>query len=111
MKKSLLVWGALIIVALCFVGCCYYTTNHCSPCNKHCHHKPGCKGACCQNPNAANQDETVETVTVEAVELVPIGNDAPANQKSAPAAKTSGEHHQAPAKDAAAAPAPATGNM
>ncbi|MBE6389533.1 MAG: hypothetical protein E7043_05105 [Lentisphaerae bacterium] len=104
MKKSLLVWGALIVVALCFVGCCYYTTNHCSPCDKHCHHKPGCKAGNCLNNNAANQDGTVETVTVEAVELVPIGNDAPA------AKKTDGNSGNA-AKDGAVKQPAASGNM
>jgi hypothetical protein len=86
MKKSLLVWGALVVIALCFVGCCYYTTNHnhCPPCPKHKH--------CCDKMSKkcpAVNDDTVETMTVEAVEIIPAGpvaNPPAANQKSAPAA-------------------------
>jgi hypothetical protein len=89
MKKSLLIWGVLVVIALCFVGCCYYTSNHnhCHPCPKHKH--------CCSEMGKkcpAPDDDAVETVTVEAVEIIPAGpintpgTAAPAgNQKSAPA--------------------------
>ena len=97
MKKSLLVWGVLIALALCFVGCCYYTT-HCSHGMTHCHQKQGCKTQAC--PANAN-DDTVETMTVEAVEIIPVGD----NQGKAPAAGTT---TSAPAKAAPAAAVPAT---
>jgi hypothetical protein len=100
MKKSLLVWGVLIALALCFVGCCYYTT-HCSHGTAHCHCKQECKSKAC--PADANDDDTVETMTVEAVEIVPVGG----NQGKTPAAG----HTTTPApaaKASPAAPAPAT---
>ena len=97
MKKSLLVWGVLIALALCFVGCCYYTT-HCSHGMTHCYQKQGCKTQAC--PANAN-DDTVETMTVEAVEIIPVGD----NQGKAPAAGTT---TPAPAKAAPAAAVPAT---
>ena len=90
MKKSLLCWGALIVVALCFVGCCYYNTTHCTPCKKHCSHTPCCNEAGKKCPDASkNNDDTVETMTVEAVEIVPMqNNNAPGNNAPAPAAQS-----------------------
>jgi hypothetical protein len=105
MKKSLLLWGALIVVALCFVGCCYYNTTHNThpSCAKHCHHKPCCNenGKQCPDAQNNNADNDVETVTIEAMEIVPVTpadgsnqtpeNQAPVNQtpvNNAPAAKT-----------------------
>jgi hypothetical protein len=98
MRKSLLVWGALIVIALCFVGCCYYNYAKCSPCKKHCMHTPCCSeaGKKCQTAPAA-ADDTVETMTVEAVEIVPV------QQGNTPAASPAPAAKNAPA--AAAAPA------
>ena len=90
MKKSLLIWGALVVVALCFVGCCYYNTTHC--------HSACGKSSC---PTCSQQDAddgTEETVTIEAVELIPAN--APV-QSNAPAQ----HNHPAPAANA-----PASGN-
>ena len=98
MKKSLLVWGVLVVLALCFVGCCYYNTTHCSPCNQHCHHKPDCKDKSCPA-----DDDTMETMTVEAVEVIPLGGNQ--GQPSATDSKTA-----KPATAPATAPAPAPAN-
>ena len=96
MKKSLLVWGALIVIALCFVGCCYYNTTHCTH-----HHASADNCPTCDQQDGDDGD--VETVTIEAVELVPT--DAPA-QGNAPAANAPATHtHPAPAANA-----PASGN-
>jgi hypothetical protein len=95
MKKSLLVWGVLIALALCFVGCCYYTTTHCS-CKTHCHHKQNCSPKACP----AN-DDTVETMTVEAVEIVPVGNQG--NTPAAPNAATAPAAQQTPPANTPAA--------
>jgi hypothetical protein len=95
MKRSLLIWGALVVVALCFVGCCYYNTTHC--------HRGCGKSDCptCSQQNADDGDE--ETVTIEAVELIPVN--APA-QDNAPATNAPAQHnHPAPAANA-----PASGN-
>jgi hypothetical protein len=97
MKKSLLVWGVLIALALCFVGCCYYTSPKCSSCSGHCHHKQKCNIQNCP----ANADDTVETMTVEAVEIIPVGN-----QGGTPAASEKKTEVPAPGKPAAT-PAPA----
>ncbi|MBQ4329211.1 MAG: hypothetical protein IJC27_05750 [Lentisphaeria bacterium] len=99
MRKSLLVWGVLIALALCFVGCCYYTTTHCSPCSGHCHHKQNCNTQNCP----ANADDTVETMTVEAVEVIPVGNQD--GTSGTPAQKAPAAAKKAPAP--APAPAPA----
>ena len=69
MKKSLLLWGALVIVALCFVGCCYYNTTSNHHCAKCCKHTPCCAQSgktCPDSKNAADtgDDSEVETVTV-----------------------------------------------
>ena len=97
MKKSLLLWGALVIVALCFVGCCYYNTTSNHHCAKCCKHTPCCAQsgkACPDSQNAADADNEVETVTVEAVELIPANqpaaqqNTAVPLNTAAPAAKT-----------------------
>ena len=107
MKKSLLLWGALVIVALCFVGCCYYNTTSNHHCAKCCKHTPCCAQSgktCPDSKNAADtgDDSEVETVTVEAVELIPAGQ--PAGQQNAPATTPA----TAPQKTKApAAPAPA----
>jgi FtsZ-interacting cell division protein ZipA len=86
MKKSLLIWGALVIIALCFVGCCYYNTTHNNPCARHCKHDPCCNEAGKKCPDSQNKDKNadddVESVTVEEVEIIPVG--APA-QPAAPA--------------------------
>ena len=86
MKKSLLIWGALVIIALCFVGCCYYNTTHNNPCTKHCKHDPCCNEAGKKCPDSQNKDndaddDDVESVTVEEVEIIPVGT--PANQTPA----------------------------
>lgn len=82
MKKSLLIWGALIVIALCFVGCCYYNnTHHTPPCQQHCKHTPCCSEAGKQCPD--DNDGEIDTVTVEAVEIVPLDGNAPAAQKPA----------------------------
>jgi hypothetical protein len=80
MKKILLVWGALIVIALCFVGCCYYNNAKCTPCKKHCMHKPCCSeaGKKCQSAPQQGANDTVETMTVEAVEIVPVQGNTPA---------------------------------
>jgi FtsZ-interacting cell division protein ZipA len=97
MKKSLLLWGALVIVALCFVGCCYYNTTNNHHCAKCCKHTPCCAQSgktCPDSQNAADADNEVETVTVEAVELIPDNqpaaqqNTAVPQKTAAPAAKT-----------------------
>jgi len=113
MKKSLLLWGALIVVALCFVGCCYYNTTHHNGCAKHCHHQPCCneKGVACPDAQNADNGGDVETVTVEALEIVPLGNgsnQAPGNNPNAPAAQAPAT--QTPAAAAPAAQTPAAGN-
>lgn len=82
MNKSLLIWGVLVVVALCFVGCCYYnTTNHCAEkCTKHCSHNPCCNESgkkCPDNAPQQNADDDVETLTVEAVEIVPVNTPDP----------------------------------
>ena len=97
MKKSLLVWGVLIALALCFVGCCYYSTTHCTHGATHCHQKPKCDTGNCPD----NADDTVETMTVEAVEIIPVGN-----QDNTPAA--SGKKALAPVKKTPAMPQTAT---
>lgn len=103
MKKSLLCWGALIVIALCFVGCCYYNTTHCHPCKKHCGHTPCCneQGKKCPANNQNQQnDGTVETMTVEEVEIIPVQNNAaPAGKSAAPQAPaaTAPAHNTAPA--------------
>jgi FtsZ-interacting cell division protein ZipA len=92
MKKSLLIWGVLVIVALCFVGCCYYNTTHNhQPCSKHCHHKPCCNEAGKECPDDKKKDtnadnDEVESVTVEEVEIIPVN--APADQNQPAAKKT-----------------------
>lgn len=85
MRKSLLIWGALVVVALCFVGCCYYNTTHCT------HHHASADECPTCSQDGDNGD--VETVTIEAVELVPAQSNAPAQgnapvQSNAPAANT-----------------------
>ena len=88
MKKSLLIWGALIVVALCFVGCCYYNTTHCA---NHCKHDPCCyennQKCDSSNQNDADDDE-VDTVTVEAVEIVPLNNSATPSNSAPDAGKS-----------------------
>lgn len=104
MKKSLLVWGALIVIALCFVGCCYYNTSHNHmPCNKHCKHKPCCCESGKQCPDSNTMGDEVDTVTVEAIEIVPLDNNTVPAQKPAAAKHTSATH--AEGQNQAAAPA------
>jgi len=83
MKKSLLVWGALAVVALCFVGCCYYSTTH-NNCPQHCKHIPCCNESGKQCPDAKKQmhkqnNNEVDSVTVEEIDIIPVNN-PPANQ-------------------------------
>ena len=95
MKKSLLIWGALVVVALCFVGCCYYNTTHChSACGK-----SNCPT--CSQQDADDGDG--ETVTIEAVELIPAN--APATNAPAQGNAPAQHNHPAPAANA-----PASGN-
>lgn len=113
MKKSLLLWGALIVVALCFVGCCYYNTthNHNPKCLKHCHHQPCCNESGKKCPDSQNDNgDDVETVTIEAMEIVPLGNGQQPvdnNGKQAPANTTPAANTAAPAP---ANSTPATAN-
>ena len=93
MKKHLILWGVVAIAAVVLVGCC------CNSCSKgdsgKKHHRQRMCPKC--------QEQCMETVTVEAVEIIPV---APANStadKNKPAP-------QAPEKKAAprnAAPAAA----
>ncbi len=98
MKKRVFLWSAVAASALLLAGCCCCPGN--KPCartkkmckqNKH-WHKVQCNTANCNAP------DEVETVTIEAVGIIPPAESAPA----APAAT-----NHAPAS-AATAPATAT---
>ena len=118
MKKSLLIWGVLVVVALCFVGCCYYnTTSHCAEkCTRHCSHNPCCNEAgkkCPDNARTQNDGDDVETLTVEAVEIVPVNApDAAAGNSGTAAGKSDTMNHSTTAYtgDAHSHAAPAAAN-
>ncbi len=90
MKKRVLLWSAVTASALLFAGCCCNAGSKKCCCKKACNsgkhwHKVQCSKANCNAP------DEVETVTIEAIGVIPATAPAPAADQtpathSAPAA-------------------------
>ena len=111
MKKRLLVWGALAVTALGVSGCSYCTTTH------HHYYPHGMRiGKAapmnCAPVNCPADNDCVGTWTVETVEVVPVGQPAPAPTAAKAAAKTAKQQcaPATPAASAVHATAPAAGS-
>ena len=98
MKKHLLLWSIVAVAAIVLVGCC------CNSCSKDSSGKKHHKQSTCAVSNCP--DQTMETVTVEAVEIIPI---APADQNAnkAKAADADADKKAVPRHGAAEKTAPA----
>jgi hypothetical protein len=91
MKKHLILCSAVAVGTLFLAGCCCESTNKCRPQKCHRHKTTQCCPSTC--PTAS------ETVTIEAVEVVPVdGNNTAPAQTAAPTQTAAPAANQTPAK-------------